>query len=103
MGWLNATVFANMKAMLVTLEVSHDAMGWLKEAPSNMRFMVVTREVCHELRGWLKVVPKNMLCMSVTLETSHLCMSSLKVLRFRIKEIMSVIWHPSHRFLRTLV
>ena len=41
--------------MLVTADVSHTPMGWLKaEARKNMDPMSVTAEVFHAPMGWLK-------------------------------------------------
>jgi hypothetical protein len=70
----------NILLMLVTPEVSHAPMSWLKdEALSNMESIVVTLEVSHAPMSWLKAEASwNMPSIVVTPEVSHAPMSSLK-------------------------
>ena len=52
---LSEEVSSNMLYMIVTLLVSNESSGWLKdEAPWNIPNMVVTRLVSNEASDWLK-------------------------------------------------
>jgi hypothetical protein len=48
MGWLNAWALLNIMVMSVTLAVFQLPMGWLNSEAANMACMVVTLDVSHE-------------------------------------------------------
>ena len=60
MSWLNSPMpvnAANIPAMFVTLDVSHEPIGWLNALSlTNMVTMTVTLDVSHEPIGWLNVL-----------------------------------------------
>ncbi len=58
--------------MVVTFEVSHLPIDWLKDEKANIHFMLVTPDVFHlEMSSWKDVTPWNNMLISVTDEVSQ--------------------------------